>query len=143
MSMSKPAQMLVRLLERRSLYEEGAESVKGCEHLAYQLFLLIREHHGNAEARRIFAMWGNPPTAKRLALIQNIGLLDRHRMPKPNIQKLARQLAKENKALPRAKQRGAGSTDPITLEKQIRRVRDFRKAHMKKGTWLGPIPDAS
>jgi hypothetical protein len=141
MNMSKPARTLVRLLERRALgtlYEEGAESVKGCEHLAYQLFLLIREHHGDAEARRIFAMWGTPPTAKRLAMIENIGLLERlDLMPKPNVQKLARQLAKENKVLPRTKQRGAGSTNPIALEKQIRRVRDMRKAEMKKGTWLG------
>jgi hypothetical protein len=137
--------MIVKLLTKPDLgdlYIEGPESVHGCEHIASQLFLLIRENHGEATARRIFAKWGNPPTAKRLAMFENVSLLDRLDMmePKPNVQKLARQLAEENKALPRAKQRGPGSTNPIALEKQIRRIRDLRTRRMKKGTWLGPFP---
>jgi hypothetical protein len=124
---------------------EGSESVYGCEYLAYLLFMTIRAQHGDRIARRIFAKWGTPPTANQLNRIANMGLLDRLDMmePKPNVQRLARELAKENKLLPRSKQRGAGTTNPITLEKHIRRVRDLRIAHMKKGTWAGPFPDAN
>jgi len=111
---------------------EGLESERGCEQMAYLLFMLIREHHGDKAAHLIFAKWAKPASAAKLALIANIGLLQRlYRMkPKPNVQRLACELAIENKSLPRAKQRGAGSTNPITLEKLIRRTRDF---HIKKG----------
>jgi hypothetical protein len=96
---------------------------------------------GEQIARRIFAQWGTPPTAKKIGMIKNWGLLDLYDLMKePNVQELARKLAEENKALPRAQQRGPGATDPVTLEKQIRRQVTLRKARIKKGTWLGPIP---
>jgi hypothetical protein len=120
----------------------GVESVTGAKHMAYLLFMVIREHHGDAAARAVFALWGTTPSAARLHQIANIGLLDRLDMmkPKPNVQRLAWQLAKENKAIPRSKQRGAGSTNPTALEKQIRRQVRERDDAMKAGTWLGPFP---
>ena len=141
----KPARMIVKLLQKPDLGDlsmEGCESVFGCNHIAQQLFTLITARHGERIARRIFAKWGTPPSERRRQLIANIGLLDRLDMMKPpNVQQLARSLAGENKKLPRSQQRGAGSTNPKALEKQITRIRDLRKAHMKKGTWLGPFPD--
>ena len=126
----------------RYLGVEGVESFFGAEHVVQLLFMLIREKHGDQIARRIFAKWGTPPSKSRLAMIKNIGLLDRFDLmrPKPNVQKLARQLAAENKNLPKDKRRGAGSTDAKALEKQIRRQIRERGEHMQKGTWLGPFP---
>jgi hypothetical protein len=132
-------------IERRIHYAgiDGAESVNGCENMAYLLFMIIREQHGDRTARRIFAKWGTPPTTRRLKFIANLGLLDRlDRMkPKPSVQRLARELAAENKGLPLAERKAAGGINPIALEKLIRRTRDLRVACMKKGTWTGPFPD--
>src|SRR5207244_10307841 len=96
---------------------------------ALHLFLEIRQSLGEQEARRIFAMWGTPPTSDRIKQINNLGLLDLYdpMKPKPNVQRLARELAEENKKLPRQQQRGAGSADPIALALQINRVRKQRK----------------
>jgi hypothetical protein len=140
----KPARMIVKLLQKPNLGDlsvEGCESVFGCKHIAQQLFTLITTRHGERTARRIFAMWGTPPTTRRLAMIKNFGLLGRlDLMEEPNVQRLARQIAKENEGLPRKDRRGPGSTNPVALEKQIRRIRDLRTAGMKKGTWWGPFP---
>jgi hypothetical protein len=153
--MSNYARMLTKLLGKpgankplrpdqlHCASKEGAETIHGCIHMAQLLFMVIRENQGDGIARRIFAKWGKPPSDSTLQEIANLGLLTRLDLmkPKPNVQRLARQLAEENKRLPRTKQRGAGSTNPIALEKQIRRIRDFRIAHMEKGTWSGPFPD--
>jgi hypothetical protein len=144
----KSARAIVKLLQKPDLgdlFVEGCESVFGCNHIAQELFALITARHGERIARRIFAKWGTPPSDRRRQLIANMGLLDSLDMmkPKPNVQRLARELAAENKKLPRSQQRGAGSTNPKALEKQITRIRDLRKAHMKKGTWRGPFPDGA
>jgi hypothetical protein len=117
-------------------------AVEGCENAAHKLFLEIREHHGDAEARRIFLKFGRPPSARKMGKIRNYALLDRHDMmkPKPNVKALARELAKENETLPREERHGPrGSTDPFTQERQIKRLLKERKAALKKGTWWGPI----
>jgi hypothetical protein len=153
--MSNYARMLIDLLGKpdgktplrpdqlRYAFTPGADSIPGAKHMAYLLFMVIREHQGDRAARRIFAMWGNPPTPARLQQIANVGLLDHYDMmkPRPNVQRLARELAEQNKTRPRSEQRGAGSTDPITLEKHIRRQIALRKKAMKAGTWLGPFPE--
>jgi hypothetical protein len=119
----------------------GAESITGAKHMAYLLFMVIREHHGDRTARRIFAMWGTPPGPSRLHEIANLGLLDRYDIMKPkNVRKLALELAEENKALPKSKQRGAGSVVAGDLEQQIRRLRRQRDKAIKAGTWSGPFP---
>jgi hypothetical protein len=140
----KPARMIVKLLQKPDpgdLYVDGCESIRGCKHVARQLFTLIKTRHGERTTRQIFAMWGTAPTDRRLGLLKNMSLLDRlDVMPEPNVMELARQLAAENESLPREEQRGPGSTNPKALDKQIRRIRDFRAAHMERGTWLGPFP---
>jgi hypothetical protein len=99
---------------------------------AAELFHELWTRHGEAEARRIFAEIGRPSTAKMLAEIKNFKLLFLHdnMEPKPNVQKLARQLAKENEALPEEDRHGPrGTTDPQTLDKHIRRLIRERRAH--------------
>jgi hypothetical protein len=105
------------------------------------VFLEIRKRYGEREARRLFSFWGNPPTPARLRKIANLGLLDRYDMMRePNVQQLARELAEQNKQLPRSEQRGAGTPNPIALEKQIRRLLDERKRRMAADKWIGPFP---
>jgi hypothetical protein len=108
---------------------EGIDTFGGAERLAYGLFNRIEKYHGRAEARRIFLKFGSPPSARRLGYIKNQALLDRLEMmkPEPNVQRLAQELAEQNKAFPREQRHGPrGSTNPITLEKHIRRLRDNR-----------------
>jgi hypothetical protein len=152
--MSNYARMLIDLLGKpdaktplrpdqiRYAWTPGAESLTGAKHMAQLLFMVIREHHGDRIARRIFAMWATPPTPARLQQIANAGLLDAYdRMrPTPNVQRLARERAERNKTLPPSERRGAGSVDPIALEKHIRRQIKSREKAMKAGTWRGPFP---
>jgi hypothetical protein len=46
---------------------DGVQYVKDCEHIASLLFSLIREMHGEAEARRIHLRLGWPPFASAAA----------------------------------------------------------------------------
>jgi hypothetical protein len=53
--------------------------------------------------------------------------------PKPNVQRLARELAKENETLPMQERHGPhGSTNQIVLDKHIRRLRDKRNARRRR-----------
>jgi hypothetical protein len=93
------------------------------------LFQEIEVELGRPAARRIFAKFGTPPSARKLAMLKNFSLLDRLDMmkPKPNVKKLARELAEENKELPTEQRRGPGSTNPETLERHIRTLLAERK----------------
>jgi hypothetical protein len=95
---------------------------------------MITRAHSIREARRIFYRFGAPPSAERLRQISNYGLLDRldFMRPRPVIQRLARELAEENKRLPRAQQRGAGGTEVLALEKHIRRQVKLREKGMRR-----------
>jgi hypothetical protein len=109
-------------------YSTGIDTIDGCEHAAYLLFTEIYTRHGIVEARRIFMKFGAEPTRTRLRLITNLALLDRYDMmkPRPNVERLAKQVAEQNKKLPREQQRGAGGTDWKNLDKHIRRMLDER-----------------
>ena len=113
----------------RSVYREGLDTMPGAEDAASNLFHEIERYHGLAKARRIFAKLASNPTARRLSQIRNESLLNQLDMmkPAPDVQRLARKLAEENKALPREQRHGPrGSTNPVTLDKHIRRLRDKR-----------------
>jgi hypothetical protein len=113
----------------RSVYREGLDTMPGAVDAASNLFHEIERHHGLAEARRIFTKLASPPNARRLNHIKNESLLNQLDMmkPAPDVQRLARKLAEENKALPRGQRHGPrGSTNPVTLDKHIRRLRDKR-----------------
>lgn len=114
-----------------------------CEDAAYTLFKEITDRHGVAQAQRIFMKFGQPPTQRKRAKIKNYGLLDRYDLMKPpNATKLARELAAENKKLPRTERRGSGSTNPTTLLRHLRRLIRERKNSLKAGkAWGGPITE--
>jgi hypothetical protein len=98
---------------------------------AAKLFHEILTALGEAKARRIFTSISFPRTPKQEAVLRNMELLINYdaMMPKPNIQKLARQLAEANKTLPVERRYGPrGSTDPVVLDKHIRRLVARRRA---------------
>jgi hypothetical protein len=91
---------------------------------ALKLFHKIENDLGLAEARRIFAMCCATPTARQRADLKNTDLLALYdSMEEPNIQQLARLLAKANKTLPPEDRYGPrGSADSVILDKHIRRL---------------------
>lgn len=107
--------------------------IQGWRHLAGCLFLAIKRHHGDDAAERIFRNAGRMPRRLRTAL-RNATVLDRLAMmlPKPNVAKLARELAEENKTLPRAQQRGVGGIDVGNLEDHIRDLVTASKKHQAR-----------
>jgi hypothetical protein len=89
---------------------------------ALALFTEIREVLGDEKARQVFAVWGMPPSDRRLNEIENMAILDRlDFMPGgPNIKELARQIASERYVDP--------SGDQVAVvERHIRRLNAKRK----------------
>jgi hypothetical protein len=106
--------------------------IQGWAHIATCLLYEIARHYDLSTARSIFD-WAGPMTTKQMQTqFTNVCLLERlaRMQPKPNVAKLARELAEENKKLPKAQrrklpkaqQRGAGSTDPAAQEDHIRHL---------------------
>jgi hypothetical protein len=102
-----------------------------------RLFHEITDDLGLVEAQQIFATFCVPMTAKeradlkntKLLLLYDTMLMDDWKTPARNVQRLARHLAEANKQLPREDRYGpSGSTDPIVLDKHIRRLINKRKA---------------
>jgi hypothetical protein len=122
---------------------DSIETLSGAARHALMLFLEISERHGEQQARRLFLKWAKPPTARQKAEIINWSLLHRFdAMKAPNVQKMAREIAEENRSLPPEKRQGPrGSTSEHTLDKHIRRLLKVRKKALEKGTWEGPGPD--
>lgn len=109
--------------------ETHAHGLRGWAYLANCLFFAISRHHTPATARKIFNASG--PAPKRLTTaLRNATVLERFdRMkPKPNMARLARELAEENNRLPKERRRGSGGTDPGNLKDHIR---DLRRARDK------------
>ena len=102
-------------------------------HLADVVFYAIRNQHDFATAQRIFRRAGYIQDRVK-ANLRNDELLKRHddMKPRPNIAKLAREVAQENKRLPKEQQRGAGGTNPIALEHHIRELRMKRRTGILK-----------
>jgi hypothetical protein len=119
----------------------GIEDIGGCQYIASLLFGLVERRHGRGWACRIFLTLGSPPGARRLRKFKNWALLDRLDLmkPTPNIQRLARELAEENRILPHNDRWGpTGTTDWVQLDQQIRRACRDRSKHEKRGDWWGP-----
>jgi hypothetical protein len=107
--------------------------------MARELFALIRDRHGTDEAFRIFAMF-RPTSRRDHRELSNLSLLWRYDMMKPkNKARLARIVAEENKALPKAERRtGAHSTSAANLRKHIDEIINRRAKAIKAGTWPWP-----
>jgi len=95
---------------------------------ASSLFLEITEVLGDERARRIFAIWGTPPSASKLKRIQNEGVRIRlELMPGgPNVKKLAREIAHEKYINPKPQ-------EVENEERQIRRLNARQKPRPRKG----------
>ena len=100
---------------------------------AAKLFQEMEKEIGLADARRIFKEIAGPPTPKQRAGWKNLELVMRYDcMTQPNVLRLARELAEENRNLPQELRHGpTGSTDLTVLEKQIRRLLATRKRASK------------
>lgn len=120
-------------LKDHLFFAVSKQGIPGWTYLANCLFFAIARHHGETTARRVFKECGPMPKRLRIA-IRNATVLDRLDMmkPKPNVAQLARELAEENKALPRHQQRGVGGIDPVTLEGHIRDLVDRRNEFHSK-----------
>ena len=96
---------------------------------AAKLFQEMEKEIGLADARRIFKEIAGPPTPKQRAGWKNMELIMRYdSMAQPNVQRLARKLAEENRNLPRELRHGpTGSTNWKVLDKHIRRLNAHRR----------------
>jgi hypothetical protein len=136
--MNEHEQMIINLLDKLP-WVEGLKSVNGCSSVAGTLFSIISHHHGQETARRMFSMWGTAPARRDQQKIERYGLLMRYdQMNPPNVQRLVREVAEENKVRPRLEQRGAGNTSFKSLEVLLRRELKKRDERIKSGTWDGP-----
>jgi hypothetical protein len=100
---------------------------------AAKLFHETRTEIGLEDARRIFKEIAGPLTAKQKAGWKNMELVSRYEtMEGPSVRRLSRELAEENRNLPRERRHGpTGSTDPAMLDKHIRRL--LAKRRSKQG----------
>jgi hypothetical protein len=123
-----------------SLFVGGMDTIEGCKYAALELFIEIDRQHGRAWARRIFAMWGTPPTKTRINQIRDYAVLDEYDMmrPKPNANKLARIIVERNRTAP--KEERWGGTDEMVVRRRIARLIADRRSKMKAGKWWGPQP---
>jgi hypothetical protein len=102
---------------------ERLDTIEGAKHAASLLFRVIMEHHGIAIARWVFAQFG-PPSARKSNQFRNAALISRYftMQPEPNIKRLARELAEENRN-PRQRGRfGPRGTDPVVIKRHIDRL---------------------
>jgi hypothetical protein len=144
MSRRKPRQLGPRLDELfsapgwRFLLVESDQDIsltlEGFEQAASALFLAIKNQHGAKAAQLIFKKIGRKESARDIARFQNLILLDQYDlMENPNVQKLARIIAEDNRALPRKEQRGSGGTNAVAIEKLIRRLLAERERDIAQG----------
>jgi hypothetical protein len=105
-------------------WEEAGDPGGAAYKAAYYLFSELTERMGVDGARLVFAHFAKRPPKKLVRQIADSELLGRYYlMEKPNVQKLAEQLAEENKKLPREKRKGPrGSTRSPTIDKYLRRL---------------------
>lgn len=123
------------------LFGGPIETREGAERHALRLYLEIEKHHGEQEARRIFARRGRRPTKREAAEWREFKLLDRYdnMQPKPNVMQLARELEAESKTLPADELLTArGNTTASTAVHYINQLRKRRDRKIAEGSWGGP-----
>lgn len=106
---------------------EGPETLRGANRVAREVFIAIRKHHGEDEARRIFETLAKGITKADERRMEREVILERYdQMSEPNVMELARQLEEE----------GYGTA--ATVDHRIRELLRMRKAAIAEGTWDGP-----
>jgi hypothetical protein len=122
------------------LMKSDVTQLAGAELEAWKLFLLIKQHHGEKAARRIFREWGKEPPKNRINELKNWSLLERlDAMEKPNVAELARQVVEKNASLPAEQQLTPRHRPTLpTVDKHLRNLLRERQEGLKAGTWEGP-----
>ena len=109
---------------------------------AAKLFHEVQTEIGLGDARRIFKEIAGPPTKKQRAGWKNMELVMRYdcMMTRPSVKRLARELAEENRNLPRELRHGpTGSTEPAILDKHIRRLLANRRSKQGRQVKARPV----
>jgi hypothetical protein len=108
----------------------------GAEVDAHKLFLLIKQHHGEKEARRIFRGWGKEPSKKRINELKNWALLQRYdAMDEPNVAALAREVVELNADLPKDQQLTPRYKPSLfTVDKHLRLLLKQRETALRNET---------
>jgi hypothetical protein len=122
------------------LFKFDMTQLAGAELEAWKLFLLIKQHHGETEARRIFREWGKEPSKNRINELKNWALLQRFdEMEKPTVAELARQVVEENAGLSEEEQLTPRYRPTLpTVDKHLRNLLRERREGLKAETWEGP-----
>jgi hypothetical protein len=122
------------------LFNNDITSIGGAQLEAWKLFLLIKQHHSEKEARRIFFEWGKPVSKNRTNELKNWVLLQRlDSMEKPNVAELARQIVEENSHLGDDQQLTPRYRPTLpTVDKHLRNLLRERQEGLRAETWEGP-----
>ncbi|MCK1707618.1 MULTISPECIES: hypothetical protein [unclassified Bradyrhizobium] len=122
------------------LFKADVTQLAGAQLEAWKLFLLIKQHHSEKEAREIFFEWGKPPSKTRINELKNWALLQRYdSMEKPNVAELARQIVEENSHLAEDQQLTPRYRPTLpTVDKHLRNLLRERQEGLQAGTWEGP-----
>jgi hypothetical protein len=122
------------------LFTHDVTQLAGAQLEAWKLFILIKQHHGEKEARKIFREWGKEPSKKRINELKNWALLQRYdAMAEPNVAELARQIVELNATLPKDQQLTPRYRPTVTsLDKHLRLLLKRRETGLRNGTWEGP-----
>jgi hypothetical protein len=132
--------LLLRVLQPKEAALSSVEyldTIENAEHAAQLLFKVIQAMHGRDAAYRMLvglAKFFSPPSAAQRNQFKNDAILAMYdRDDEPNVQRLALLLTTKNKALPKAKRWGPrGTTNPMTMDKHIRRLLKAREGLMKR-----------
>ena len=96
-----------------------ARDLGECHRAVSQLLSAILKYHGPTIARRLFA---EASSKRKLRVDKNVQLMTEYIRSGLSVKRFAANLAERNKSLARDYRYGAnGTTNPETLEKQIRR----------------------
>jgi hypothetical protein len=119
---------------------EDLRSLESCRGLLSMLFKNIQERYGEMTACRLFAPYATPLSASDR---KNLDLLVEYYIRKKPLKTLAKELAEENKKLPRNERHGPrGTTDSNTMKNQIKRLLKRRDAGYERhrarlvGLWI-------
>jgi hypothetical protein len=119
------------------------ETIEGAQRLAVRLFLEIAHHHGDMEARRIFAARGKEPTPTEINELKGWNILRLYDlMPQKNKAELARQIIAANEKLPDTEQLTPRRRPTFpTVYHYIGELLRERKDAIAAGSWKGPGPE--
>jgi hypothetical protein len=140
-----PAEIAAELF-RSCEWEEAGEPFGAAHKSSYYLFQELIERLGLDRAKYIFRQFGKLPSTSDLndwknhAVLARLDMMtDENGRPCPIALRLAKQLAKENEALPLEDRKGPGGVEVTALARHIQNLVKKRERELATGTWFGPI----